>query len=86
MVSIGIKATQLLTITLFCVFVFAMIYNKAFKRSMADAFYVSMLNQSMVGGNASSQLPDDLEKLIIGFQCVLAFFISSGMVILFVSN
>lgn len=82
--SFGIKATQLLLITLICVFIFALVYNKIYKRDLADAFYISMLNQSMVG-SASSQLPDDSEKLVIGFQCVLAFLISSGMVILYIS-
>ena len=79
-IPLAVKATELLVFTIICIFVFSRIYNKVFKRSLEDSIYLSAMNQSLSGGG--TQPTETLEKFVISFQCMLAFLLSSGMIII----
>jgi hypothetical protein len=79
-VPLSVKAGQLLLVTIFCIIVFYNIYLKLCKRRDFDAIYMATMNQTLNGGGISPK--SKVEKMVIAVQCVLAFFISTGILIL----
>lgn len=77
---LSVKAGQLLLITIFCIYVFYMIYMKVCNRTDFDAVYMATMNQTLNGGGITPQSPT--EQMVIATQCVLAFFISTGLLII----
>ena len=76
---IEFKAGQLLLITILCIYVYYTIYRRLCNRSAREALYMATLNQTLNGGGITSTT--ELEQLIISSQCILAFFISTGIII-----
>lgn len=77
---LSVKAGQLMLITLFCTFIFYNIYNKVLGRDNFDAIYMASMNQTLNGGGMRPR--SNTEKIVIAVQCILAFFISTGLLII----
>jgi|APCry1669189034_1035192.scaffolds.fasta_scaffold133425_3 hypothetical protein len=76
---ISVKAGQLLLITVFCIYVFYTIYIKLCKRGDFDAIYMATMNQTLNGGGITPRTTT--EQMVVAVQCILAFFISTGLLI-----
>ena len=76
---ISVKAGQLLLITVFCIYVFYNIYIKLCKRADFDAIYMATMNQTLNGGGITPRTTT--EQMVVAVQCILAFFISTGLLI-----
>ena len=66
-------------ITIFCIYVFYNVYYRICKHRDLDAIYMATMNQTLNGGGITPK--NDVEQMIISVQCVLAFFISTGLLI-----
>lgn len=79
-IPLSVKAGQLFVVTIFCVYVFYNIYLNFCNRKNFDAIYLAVMNQTLNGGAIAPAT--DTEKLILSTQCILAFFISTGLLII----
>lgn len=80
-IPLSIRAGQLLVITIFCIYVFYNIYLRVCSRSVVDSIYMSTMNQTLNGGGGLDTR-SETEKIIVAVQCILAFFVSTGLVII----
>ena len=78
-IPLGIKIGQLFIVTLFFVGIFAKVYYNIFKRSFKDAVNNSIRVQTLTGG--SIVVDSDMENFVISAQTVLAYLITSGLII-----
>ena len=76
---LSIKAGQLMIITIFCIYVFYNLYMRMCNRNGFDSAFMATMNQTLNGGGITPQSNE--EKMLIAVQCVLAFFISTGLLI-----
>jgi hypothetical protein len=85
MQSITLKAGQLLLITIYCIFIFALLYRTLSSDiSVMNSLYTSTMIQTMNGGNVETATKR--EKLVMSLQSILAFFITSGIIIVVIDN
>ena len=82
-VPLSVKVSELFIITCMCVYIFSRIYLITSKRSEEDAIYMAAMNQTLNGGGI---IPiNTIEKFTIAFQCVLAFLMSTGLIVVSLS-
>ncbi len=94
MKQITIRAGQLFLITVFSIMIFSIIYymvskkenrNLKDKRNVLDSVFMSSMIQSMNGNGGFSPVSQS-EKIIMALQAILAFFITSGIIIIGVKS
>jgi hypothetical protein len=83
-IPLSLKASQLFAITMFCTFAFWVVYVNLCKKPKMEALYTSLMNQTLNGGSESHSSEE--EKMVVAAQCVMAFFISTGMVIISINT
>jgi DNA gyrase/topoisomerase IV subunit A len=83
--TISLKAGQLLLITIYCIFIFALLYRTLSKSTtVMNSLYTSTMIQTMNGGNVETA--SKREKMVMSLQSILAFFITSGIIIVVIDN
>lgn len=79
-IPLEFKAGQILIVTILCIYVYYVIYQRLCGRSPREAFYLSATSQTLSGGGIVPK--HELEQLIISSQCILASLISAGIIII----
>ena len=79
MLPLGIKIGQLFITTIFFIAIFAKVYYKVFKWSFKDSLYNSIHIQTLTGGTI--QATTDLENFVISAQTIMAYLMTSGLII-----
>ena len=80
---VGFKLGQLFIVTVFCVLIFAKAYAKLFNISPQEALYISLRIQTLSGSNVLPR--NELQKVVVSFQSVIAYLITSGLIIVSVN-
>lgn len=90
MKQITVKAGQLFAVTMFGIMIFSVIYfmmslkeNREIseRRNVLDSVFMSSMIQTM-NGNGGFKPVSDSEKIIMSVQAIIAFFITSGIIII----
>ena len=80
---LSLKIGGLFIITIILIFIFSTIYFYAFKKRYSEALYNAVLLQTL-NGKGTSNFSDDnesSERLVISIQSILAYMITSGLLI-----
>jgi hypothetical protein len=85
MKTISVKAGQLMLVTIYCIFIFALLYRTLTKSTtVMNSLYTSTMIQTMNGGNVETA--SRREKIVMSIQSIIAFFITSGIIIVVINN
>ena len=79
MIPLSLKIGQLFIVTLFFIAIFAKVYNQVFKWSVKDSIYNSIRIQTLNGGTIVAKT--DLENFVISAQIIMAYLMTSGLII-----
>jgi len=76
---LSFKLTQLFFVMTFCIIIFGNAYSNFFKINIEQALYMSLRIQTMSGGDIKPLSPE--HQILMSFQYVLAYLVTSGLII-----
>lgn len=82
-IPVSFKLGQLFIVTAFCIIIFAKLYTICYKTSMFEALYISTRMQTLSGANVVPQ--DEFQKISITLQSIIAYLITSGLIVVSVN-
>ena len=77
---LSFKLTQLFFVMTFCIIIFGNAYSNFFGINIEDALYMSLRIQTMSGSDITPISPE--HKILMSFQYILAYLVTSGLIIL----
>lgn len=77
---LSFKLTQLFFVMTFCIIIFANAYRQFFNFKTEDALYMALRIQTMSGSDIQPVSAE--HKILISFQYILAYLVTSGLIIL----
>ena len=78
---VGFKLGGLLLVTMTLIFVFSVVYWKMTNKKFTEALYTSALIQTLNGKTDSNGEMKVSEKMAVSVQSILAYMITSGLLI-----
>ena len=80
---ISFKLSQLFFVMTFCIIIFGKAYANFFNVKIEDALYTALRIQTMNGGSIIASGME--QKILMSFQYILAYLITSGLIIMSVN-
>uniref|UniRef100_A0A6C0KRJ5 Potassium channel domain-containing protein n=1 Tax=viral metagenome TaxID=1070528 RepID=A0A6C0KRJ5_9ZZZZ len=77
---LSFKLTQLFFVMTFCIIIFGNAYANFFGIKIEDALYMALRIQTMSGSDIEPISPE--HKILMSFQYILAYLVTSGLIIL----
>ena len=77
---LSFKLTQLFFVMTFCIIIFGKAYANFFNIQIEEALYMSLRIQTMSGSDINPVSPE--HKILMSFQYILAYLVTSGLIIL----